>query len=140
MFWGAICSDIKGSGYVWIPETVKEKETATQLLKIENDELETSAQPSQKTVPPTAKKRGRPPKRLTKEKTRKKGVKGIDWYRYRNLVLKPHLYPFFHKVKQQKGEAFVTEDGASPHSHYLLKEERDKRALCRRVGHHHHLT
>jgi transposase len=38
---------MKGPGYVWILETAKEKAIATQLLKIESEELEMAAQGAQ---------------------------------------------------------------------------------------------
>lgn len=80
-------------------------------------------------VPPPPKKRGPKPKRLTEKKIWKKGVKGIDWYRYQKLILLPHLYPFDWKIKSLRGQAVLMEDGAGPHSHHFLAELRDEEGI-----------
>lgn len=125
MFWGAICLGIPGPSHVWVPETAKEKNDATALLKLDNDIREVRAVQAALLAPPPPKKRGPKLKRLTEEKKRKSGLRGIDWYRYQKNILKPCLYPFYHQVKAQRGQVVLMEDGAGPHSHHLLTEERD---------------
>lgn len=125
MFWGAICYGIPGPGHVWTTETSKEKEIAAEILKTENKQQELAAKIALEATPPRLKKRDRPPTYLTEQKICKKGVKGIDWYRYRKEILRPHLYPFYQKVNSLRDGAVIMEDGAGPHSHHFLEEERD---------------
>jgi len=40
---------------------------------------------------------------------------GIDWFRYREQVLKPLLYPFYDRIKHDRANIQLMEDGASPH-------------------------
>lgn len=45
-----------------------------------------------------------------------KGKGGIDWLRYRELILKPLLYPWAEEISRLTGRTvYVVEDNASPH-------------------------
>ncbi|ORX97804.1 hypothetical protein BCR34DRAFT_160090 [Clohesyomyces aquaticus] len=45
-----------------------------------------------------------------------KGKGGIDWLRYRELILKPLLYPWADEIARTTGRiVYIIEDNASPH-------------------------
>ncbi|KAI5850573.1 hypothetical protein DFP73DRAFT_473133, partial [Morchella snyderi] len=57
---------------------------------------------------------------------------GVDWYRYRKNILRPKLYPFYHKIRAQKGTTRLMEVRAGQHGNYLLEEVRLKVGIVQR--------
>ena len=45
-----------------------------------------------------------------------RGKGGVDWYRYHYEVILPKLVPFIEATIAEYGEAFLVQDGASPHA------------------------
>jgi transposase len=59
----------------------------------------------------------------------KQGKGGIDWLRYRELVLKPILYPWAYEIHRlTTRKVYIIEDNASPHTkaRRWSKEERER--------------
>ena len=58
----------------------------------------------------------RPPKPDIALLSRGQNLKGgVDWYRYRNEVLRPELPPFCKQVIEAYRECYLLEDGAASH-------------------------
>ena len=153
MFWGAIIYGIPPSEcpfFIWEKETEEEKVEAEAILKEENKEIEKRNEMGREEMerriaageyyppnwvnPDGSKKRGRKPDpfREFKEakKRRSKNRKGgIDWFRYREQVLKPLLYPFYDRIKQERPYVQLMEDGASPHRAKALNDFRHSRQI-----------
>src|SRR5262245_49762137 len=53
---------------------------------------------------------------------------GIDWWRYREDVLKPKLYPWADSIARQTGQVvYIVEDNASPHAKAKRFSEQERR-------------
>lgn len=97
MFWGAFSYDYKGPCHCWKPETAKEKKIAEDLIKDLNKKLEPAAKDEWELTKGTSclGLRGiagpKPIWRFNKSTgayVRKKAVEGgIDWWRYRTVIL-----------------------------------------------------
>ena len=103
MFWGCFSYDYKGPCHCWKSETAKEKKIAENHIKGLNDRLEPAARQEWELNQGTSRLGlrgvgGPKPKWRFNEATgayvRKKGSKGIDWWRYRTVILEPLLIPF----------------------------------------------
>ena len=146
MFWGCICEGYRpGPFHVWEKETEIERALNNAKLNQENAVLDAqeAGMRLRARQPGTYEHRvlqernanvqqldrddplpsGRPrmPRRpewefkLEKEE-RDKGRGGIDWFRYRELILKPKLYPWADQIARETGRVvYIVEDNASPH-------------------------
>ena len=47
---------------------------------------------------------------------------GIDWYRYQEQVIKPHLAPFIMKIIRTYGHCYLVQDGAPAHNAWPQSE------------------
>ena len=118
-------------------ETDTEKEEAKGLLAAENkggDSLRALAFASaevakwEKEIATNKKTSGRKPKFENYRKNiqivrgdRAKG--GIDWFRYRELILRSHLLPNMKKLQKTERDVMIIENNASPHVSDVCLEE-----------------
>lgn len=136
MFWGAMIYGVplcESPIYIWGIETVAEKKAATIMLAMENqllvdkvNRLRAKAEEALKSNPSilAEKRRGRPKNnfKIKKKERSKKRKGGIDWFRYRENVVNPLLYPFYRKHEERLGQLdgsgtaiILMEDGAGAH-------------------------
>ena len=125
MFWGSFTYDQKGPCHCFLPEIVKEKQAAERHLKALNKAVEPELRANWELE--TAMNRlglrnrpGRKPKwKFTKKNgfLVREGKGGIDWYRYREKILLPLLFPFARRCMEQRPQTVVMEDGAPAHRH-----------------------
>ena len=103
MFWGAFWYDYKGSCHCWKPETAKEKKISEDLIKDLNKRLEPAKRQEwglTKGISCLSLQGISGPKpvwkfnKATGAYFRKQASKGIDWWRYRTVILEPLLIPF----------------------------------------------
>ena len=153
MFWGAIIHGIPPCDcpfFIWEKETEEEKTEAEAILEEENKEIagrnERGREELERMIaageycPPNwvnadgSKKRGRKPDpfrefKESKKRRSKNRKGGIDWFRYREQVLKPLLYPFYDTRKRDHPYIDLMEDGASPHRAKALNDFRHSRQI-----------
>ncbi len=132
MFWGCFSWDYKGPCHCWKAKTKKEKEDAAIKIAEMNVEKEPEARLEWELETGTECLRianqnipGRKPQWVFSEKTgkyvRSATRGGIDWWRYRTIVLEPLLLPFAKECnmkQEEKGKLpmIVQEDKAPSHS------------------------
>ena len=138
MFWGAIIYGVACKNcpfYIWEEESKEEKEAAVEVLAEENTSAEEAVKElrqnwyekemaRRRSLPKGKRPKGKPalPFELkVRKKKRGKNMKGgIDWFRYRENVCKPLLYPFYDEMLEswkrgERGKITLVEDGAGPH-------------------------
>lgn len=127
MFWGCYTYDLKGPCHCWGPETAQEKKAADEAIDALNcmaepalrEQWELSTQLQRLNLRPR-KTPGRKPQwrftRKTGKLTRGSG-KGIDWWRYREKILLPKLFPFAKVCMENRPGTVVQEDKAPAHAH-----------------------
>ncbi len=106
MFWGSFSYDNKGPCHIWAPETSEEQKVATQNMKKMKKQLEPvlKAQWIEDEAPCYANRvrsgghRGVWKWDTAHSRSERKGRRGIDWYRYQNVILEKKTAPFFTKV------------------------------------------
>ncbi|KAK5998492.1 hypothetical protein PT974_00871 [Cladobotryum mycophilum] len=126
MFWGCFSYDKKGPCHCWSPETTKEKEAA----KLEIDQLNEELEPVMKAqweisngirrLNLRRQTPGKKPEWRWNAKNGKLGRgqgNGIDWYRYRTIILIPKMLPFAKECEIERPNTIVQEDKAPAHSH-----------------------
>jgi Transposase len=128
MFWGSFSYDKKGPCHCWCPETLAEKRLAEEEIDSLNKALEPAAKLAweleqgvrrihlRRNLP------GRKPQWRFTKKTGKlvrdtKG--GIDWWRYRKVILTPMLLPFAKECLRERPGTLVQEDKAPAHIHFF---------------------
>ncbi|KAJ0127189.1 Uncharacterized protein HZ326_29705, partial [Fusarium oxysporum f. sp. albedinis] len=139
MFWGAFSYDKKGPCHCWGPETVKEREKSKLMIAALNEELEPIMRDEWelsngirrlglRTLP------GPKPewkwKKETGKLTRGEG-KGIDWWRYQQVILLPKLLPFAKACEEERPGTVVQEDKAHSHNHYAQQRVYDAAGIQR---------
>lgn len=145
MFWGSIAYGYKGPYHIWTKETKEEKDYFDTMVAKErqvNREIVDSCR-NNALIPgteenrilqeihnevvngprtATGRQRPRPPPqwiwKYDKTIKRQSTEGGIDWIRYREIVLYPLIYPFLRLIKMDNPnqEIWLVEDNAPPHS------------------------
>jgi hypothetical protein len=142
MFWGIIGKGFRGRCYIFDPESAEEKRNAAEQLKAEiMPEFERRMQRYKEDLIEYERlkalreakgkewrkiktgRRPRMPRLLDFLTTRKKDIKGINWYRYRQEVVRPILKPEVDRFIEQKllslnNDGFrplLIQDGTSAH-------------------------
>ena len=119
MFQGCFLYDYKGPYFIWDKETAIAKRKADAELVRRNALKEDDYKLNQELITATRRKlrvrsqaKGKEPQwkqqKTTGKLVRKGKARGIDWYRYREEVLKPLVFPF---IKQYN--LIIQEDGTS---------------------------
>jgi len=125
MFWGSFSYDKKGPCVCWKPETKQEYEASLKAISVLNEGLEPTAKAEWELNTAMARtglrnKPGRPPQWKWNRKNGKlvrEGGKGIDWWRYQQVVLIPKLIPFAKECMIERPNTIVQEDKAPAHAH-----------------------
>ena len=114
---------MRGPYHIYAPKTAVEKKADIEDLNEFNSAYHVKAQIlkerfyAEQLTKPKSKRLKRPPKPDMPLKTRGKNLKGgVDWYRYREEVLRPKLLPFCKQVIEAYGECYLLEDGAASHT------------------------
>ena len=122
-FWGCFSTEMRGPYHIYATETAAEKKAAAESLDEVNMPYHVEAQllkerfHAEQQIKPPSKRLKRPPKPDMPLKTQGKNLKeGVDWYRYREEVLRPKLLPFCQQIIQAYGECYLLEDGAASHT------------------------
>jgi hypothetical protein len=125
MFWGAFTWDKKGPCHIWQKETAAEKSAAKDWIDEENERLEPILRAEWGSVNPM--RRLRVDKRNSGKKPQWKwnadhgklgrNSVGIDWYRYRTVILEKKLIPFYKDCLDLRPRTIIQEDNAGAHAH-----------------------
>lgn len=114
MFWGCFSYDKKGPFYIWEKETPKEKTALETAIKKLNAELEPQLraewEEAQELRLSLRKKRGKKLEWNFNTKTGKltrTGKGGIDWWQYRETILRPKLIPFAQECQKERPKTLI---------------------------------
>ena len=121
-FWDSFSSEMRESYHIFETESAAMKKAATADLNDLNSTYHVKAQllkkrfQAEQRAKPSNKRLKKPPKPDTVLKTRGKNLKeDVDWYRYREEVLRLKLLPFCKQVIEIYEEYYLLEDGAVSH-------------------------
>ena len=129
MFWGCYTMYRQGPRIIFDKETQEEKEIAQEDITTRNgpyhaallQEQARLADENSRRPPSRQLKRPRKPNEAQyKRGDRSRG--GIDWYRYQEQVIKPHLVLFIKKIIRTYGHCYLVQDGAPAHNAWPQSE------------------
>ena len=129
---------MKGPYHIYASETAAEKKAAEKNLYEQNLSYHLEAQllknqfRAEQQAKSSSKRLKRPPKPDKALKSRGKNLKeDVDWYRYREQVLRPKLLPFCRRIIEAYEKCYLLEDGASAHTAEQNTEKYDIPGLHR---------
>ena len=126
MFWACFTWDKKGPYYCFPAETVADRKRAERMIEQLNQAIEPDLRLNWELETKMRRLglRNKAGKTSTWKFTKTQGrlirdnKEGIDWWRYRNEILQPLLFPFAKRCLQDRPNTIVLEDGTPAHRHH----------------------